>query len=304
MSPGDKAKVKSAIPQDSGKIICAFIVRIYYAHPDPSKWTYTGQEGALALVANKIHGGFWFKMVDLEVSFPAVEVLPGNTKLMTTLPIITLELPSIRFPANERDASAFFTKVNGRAKYSPKNDTLNSDAASKKAGKASKINKEFIKSAPGDFRHIELMGYSPETGFTTNGLDKSWITIIEGLKGLGVTNEQLKDNEDFIGEFLEKARAEGQSSNKAKIKAPPPLPPRRVELVASTRSPGPPQLPSRRVLRPTPATQQATPPGLGRFGITEEQIKGNEQFIREFVEKAKREGLDAANRTYGVSGKP
>lgn len=59
--------MKSAIPQDSAKIISALLVTMQNAHPDPSKWAYTGQEGALVLIVDKINGGFWFKIVDLKV---------------------------------------------------------------------------------------------------------------------------------------------------------------------------------------------------------------------------------------------
>lgn len=42
---------------------------------------------------------------------------------------------------------------------------------------------------------------------------------------------------------------------------------------------------------------------LERFGISEKVVRRNEEFVRKFVEKANADGLDAANRTFGVPDK-
>ena len=61
----EKGKVKKAIPKDLNKIFYATLARIYYAYPEPDKWSYTGLQGALAFILDP-KGIPHFKMVDLE----------------------------------------------------------------------------------------------------------------------------------------------------------------------------------------------------------------------------------------------
>jgi len=64
-STDEKTKVKAVLT--GTKILSASMARIYYAYPDPAKWAYAGLQGALAIVADKSKGAFYFKMVDMEV---------------------------------------------------------------------------------------------------------------------------------------------------------------------------------------------------------------------------------------------
>ncbi|KAG9048782.1 hypothetical protein FS837_012069 [Tulasnella sp. UAMH 9824] len=227
MSTEDKAKVKSAIPEGSGKILYATPARIYYAHPDPSRWTYVGQEGAVALVADKIKGGFWFRMIDLKgtrgVTWehelyddftyyqdrPFFHSFPGDSCMIGFV------------FADERDANAFYKKFNGRAKYASKSskskdkENVPAKTVKKKGGKPGKIDKSMI-SAPSNFKHVAHMGWSEDTGFSSRGVDESWNNLVGGLERFGITEKQLKGNEEFIQQFVEKAKAEGlDAANKA-----------------------------------------------------------------------------------------
>ncbi|KAG8948850.1 hypothetical protein FRC00_008428 [Tulasnella sp. 408] len=227
MSTEDKAKVKSAIPEGSGKILYATPARIYYAHPDPSRWTYIGQEGAVALVADKIKGGFWFRMIDLKgtrgVTWehelyddftyyqdrPFFHSFPGDSCMVGFV------------FADERDANAFYKKFNGRAKYASKSskskdkENVPAKTVKKKGGKPGKIDKSMI-SAPTNFKHVAHMGWSEDTGFSSRGVDESWNNLVGGLERFGITEKQLKGNEEFIQQFVEKAKAEGlDAANKA-----------------------------------------------------------------------------------------
>lgn len=62
----DKAKVKGAVPQSSYKIHFAALARIYYAYPQPNKWSYTGLQGALVYCIETNNNIPYFKMVDLD----------------------------------------------------------------------------------------------------------------------------------------------------------------------------------------------------------------------------------------------
>lgn len=44
----------------------ATLARIYYAHPNPRKWSYTGLQGGLAFVEDQKAGAFLFKLCDLQ----------------------------------------------------------------------------------------------------------------------------------------------------------------------------------------------------------------------------------------------
>lgn len=63
MQAEEKKKLKSVL--SSTKIIYATVARVYYAHPDPKAWSYSGQQGGLAFVQDKGNGLFYFRLVDL-----------------------------------------------------------------------------------------------------------------------------------------------------------------------------------------------------------------------------------------------
>jgi hypothetical protein len=68
ISASDKERIKSAFPSTIAKILTATLARIYYAYPSPNDWSYSGLQGAIVLVSDKIKGGFWLRLVDLSVS--------------------------------------------------------------------------------------------------------------------------------------------------------------------------------------------------------------------------------------------
>jgi hypothetical protein len=65
LSADDKSKVKSAIPNSSNKIITAALARVYFAHPQPNKWSYGGLQGALAFARDNSVGSLYLRLVDL-----------------------------------------------------------------------------------------------------------------------------------------------------------------------------------------------------------------------------------------------
>ena|ERR1700722_17780662 len=62
----EKSKVKSAIPNTSNKILTACLARIYFAYPQPERWSYGGFQGALAFAEDRTKNGFFLRMVDLD----------------------------------------------------------------------------------------------------------------------------------------------------------------------------------------------------------------------------------------------
>lgn len=66
LSSEEKAKVKSSISSETSKILFATIARVYYAYPQPHKWSYAGLQGALAFVLDATTNSMHFKLVDLQ----------------------------------------------------------------------------------------------------------------------------------------------------------------------------------------------------------------------------------------------
>lgn len=63
--PDDKARIKRSIPAGN-KILTATVARIFYQQGH--EWDYSGIQGGLCLVVDKMRGGVWWKVVDLLVS--------------------------------------------------------------------------------------------------------------------------------------------------------------------------------------------------------------------------------------------
>lgn len=66
LTSSEKALVKKHAPSGAGdKIHAAAIGRIYYAYPDPAKWSFSGISGAVVFGWGSAGG--WLKVVDLAV---------------------------------------------------------------------------------------------------------------------------------------------------------------------------------------------------------------------------------------------
>lgn len=66
ITSSDKARIKSTLPNSQWKILTATLARVYYAYPDPEKWSYSGMQGGLAFVKDQKNGAYWFKICDLQ----------------------------------------------------------------------------------------------------------------------------------------------------------------------------------------------------------------------------------------------
>ena len=65
MTADEKVKVKGVLSANN-KILMATVARIYYAHPDPNSWSFSGKQGGLAFVKDKNNGLYYFRLVDLQ----------------------------------------------------------------------------------------------------------------------------------------------------------------------------------------------------------------------------------------------
>lgn len=69
ITSAEKTLIKKHAASATDKILSGAIGRVYYAYPDPSKWSWAGGlEGAIVFGnTSKGSGGFWFKVVDITV---------------------------------------------------------------------------------------------------------------------------------------------------------------------------------------------------------------------------------------------
>ena len=67
LSESDKETVKRTVPKAANKIQAVAVARLYVAHPNRQKWTFTGLQGAVVLANDLIGNTFWIKLVDVSV---------------------------------------------------------------------------------------------------------------------------------------------------------------------------------------------------------------------------------------------
>jgi neural Wiskott-Aldrich syndrome protein len=67
LSEIDKETVKRHVPKANNKIQAVAVARLYVAHPNKSKWTYTGLQGAAVLANDLVGHTYWLKLVDISV---------------------------------------------------------------------------------------------------------------------------------------------------------------------------------------------------------------------------------------------
>jgi hypothetical protein len=68
LSDEDKQTVKRTVPKPSNKILAVAVARLYIAYPDPSRWVFTGLQGAAVLANDLVGNTMWIKLVDISVS--------------------------------------------------------------------------------------------------------------------------------------------------------------------------------------------------------------------------------------------
>ncbi|KAG6882854.1 hypothetical protein C0993_008900, partial [Termitomyces sp. T159_Od127] len=241
LSSDQKAKVKTAVA--GSKVLHAVPARVYYAYPDPAKWSYAGVEGAIAFVKDDATGVWSFKLVDLDGTGVVWEhELYSGLEYHTDRPFFHSFagdecMIGFVFPqASEKEAKAFCKKVKTRKEEkSPKSPKKKTKT---KLGKGGKIDKSLI-SAPtaGSFVHVGHMGYDEDKGFVSRGVDPSWKAFLTDLESGGVPKEVIEKNEDFIKDFVRDFQKQQPAPQKEPKKPKPPPPaPRRLHIEPDTES--------------------------------------------------------------------
>lgn len=109
LSDADKETVKRVVPKAANKIHAVAVAKLYVAHPNKQRWTYTGLQGAAVLANDLVGNTYWIKMVDvsvrhivtsaidqiLTVSRARIAVLSGTKKSMNLFITIKIGHSSI-----------------------------------------------------------------------------------------------------------------------------------------------------------------------------------------------------------------
>ncbi|KAK4189246.1 proline-rich protein LAS17 [Podospora australis] len=295
LSEDDRETVKRFVPKSTNKIHAVAVARLYVAYPNRSKWTYTGLQGAVVLANDTVGNTYWLKMVDIS---------PGNRGVIWDQEIFdiwnynqdrvffhTFELEEclagLSF-VDEKEAKQFLKKMNDREKN---------------AQKATKETPFGGSSQPAHHKHRGLLGLfghrhssaptppeSPRTAAPTrvsrtgsvNGhrqdsvpppsefatldaFDPLWREHFgDDLKSKGLTDDFIRDNQDFIIEFLRQEQAAQAAQASQPVSSPPPPPPPPPPVNGSgggLRAPPPPPPPAaaHRSVSELPAAPPAPP---------------------------------------------
>lgn len=143
----------------------------------------------------------------------------------------------------------------GKSKSKEKENAKKSASKSAKSGKG-RIDKSMI-GAPSNFQHVGHIGYTEQDGFSSRGVDESFTAIVNDVSRYGITEKQLKKDEKFVHQFLDKARKEGLEAANAALG----VPGAGVPAVPKAAKPPPPPAPH----RAAPAT--ADPPSPSKVNL-------------------------------------
>ncbi|KAK9472689.1 uncharacterized protein V1510DRAFT_365039, partial [Dipodascopsis tothii] len=208
LTSGDKDKIKRSVPKATNKILGSAIARLYVAYPDPQAWTYTGVVGAVVLVNDLTGHTFFFKMVDIIGNRGVVwdqELYVDFQYNQDRAFFHTFEmeecLAGLLF-ADDSEAHAFLKRVQSREKHASKATLNNKNAIALKKDPAGAA-------APGprgDMLKYQRQGNAytfiePEAPPEPE-VDPSWHRLVDRLESMGITEDMIAENADFIRDYV------------------------------------------------------------------------------------------------------
>ncbi|KAJ5445706.1 Actin-binding FH2 [Penicillium cf. griseofulvum] len=310
LSDADKETVKRNVPKPANKILAVAVARLYVAYPDPQKWTYTGIQGAVVLCNDLVGRTFWLKIVDVSPAGRGViwdqEIYDNFSYNQDRTFFHTFELeacPAGLSFVDEKEAKTFIKKVQEREKHASKETSKTPFASSRGQGPAPVANGKVGRSLFGSLLHRSAPAPSapppapapsiqvappppplspsvpppkPDLPFDTS--DPSWKGLLDELKGMGITEDQIAENSEFIKAWIDQKQAAAAESapiedqNKPKAAPPPPPPsappapklspisPQDTGSSSTSRRGPPPPPPSRKARSDAPEEPVSLPP--------------------------------------------
>ncbi|PLB49227.1 WH1-domain-containing protein [Aspergillus steynii IBT 23096] len=244
----DRETVKRMVPKSANKIIAVAVARLYVAYPDPQSWTYTGLQGAAVLANDLVGRTFWLKLVDVSPANRGVlwdqEIYENFQYNQDRLFFHTFELEDCLAGfsfADDKEARTFIKKVHEREKSANKETLKTPFASTRGQGPAPVVNG---KSGVGRSLFGSLLGHRSSTASNAPAItpaelprhprssDPSMKGLLDELVQMGITEDQIADNSDFIKSYIEQKQANGADTSPSpsgdeqrRGKAPPPPPP-------------------------------------------------------------------------------
>ncbi|KAF2839738.1 WH1-domain-containing protein [Patellaria atrata CBS 101060] len=263
LTPEDKEIIKRTIPKKVNKIHAAAVVRLYIAYPNRQKWTYTGLQGAAVLADDLVGNAFWIKLVDISPSARGViwdqEIYDTFQYNQDRVFFHSFELQDClaAFSFNdEKEAKKFKQKVDEREKNAHKNTKSKPFGASGPGSHASHgatngkshghgllgglfghrhssashqpppqsiIPPRDISVVPSPTYHSPASTSNRSSVLDTS--DPSWQPLLKELLEMGITDDQIEENADFIKMYIEQKKSAEAASEEKRARAPPPPPP-------------------------------------------------------------------------------
>ncbi|KAH7236019.1 hypothetical protein BKA59DRAFT_297191 [Fusarium tricinctum] len=255
LTDDDKDTVKRFIPKQSNKIQAVAVAKLYVAYPSRSKWTYTGLQGAVALVNDLVGNTYWIKMVDISPTNRGViwdqEIFDtwSYNQDRTFFHTFELEecLAGLSF-VDEKEAKQFKKKMDEREKNASRATRSTpfggGSHASHKHGllgglfshrHSSQSSTHLPSPSPPESpRHNSIQFHVVNSTPNLNGtLRPSEFALLDAfdplwrehfgadLQDKGLTDDFIKENQEFIVDFL---REEQQKANQPEATPPPPPP--------------------------------------------------------------------------------
>ncbi|KAM7205585.1 proline-rich protein LAS17 [Rhypophila sp. PSN 637] len=322
LTDDDKETVKRFVPKQTNKIHAVAVARLYVAYPNRTRWTYTGLQGAVVLANDLVGNTYWIKMVDISPGNRGViwdqEIFDTWHYNQDRVFFHTFELEEclagLSF-VDEKEAKQFLKKMNDREKNASKATIKTPFGGSapththKHHGLLGGIfgghRHSSAPTPPESPRHVAPPpshsrsgsangnihnGYPVRSEFATlDAFDPLWRENFgDDLKSKGLTDDFIRDNQDFIVDFLKQEQAEKSrqaaappphmplpvNGGSAGVRAPPPPPPAAPPAPKRAAAPPPPPAPRRSgkvevaVQRePTPPRDPSPPPARPRFAV-------------------------------------
>ncbi|KAF4630937.1 hypothetical protein G7Y89_g7208 [Cudoniella acicularis] len=275
LSDDDKETVKRHVPKQSNKIQAVAVARLYVAYPNRQRWTYTGLQGAVVLANDLVGNTYWLKLVDVS---PANRGVIWDQEIYDTWSynqdrtfFHTFEteecLAGLSF-VDEKEAKTFLKKMQDREKNASKatrSNPFGGPGQHTGGGHRHGLLGGFF----GGHRHSSAPTVQPTPpdspsyvlplapnnrdsgGSFTGGksqfaaldaIDPNWReTWGDDLKQMGITDDLIRDNQDFIADYIrEQQAAQAISPNgieNQRVKAPPPPPPPAAPSRTQSESP-------------------------------------------------------------------
>ncbi|KAK2779094.1 hypothetical protein FQN52_002635 [Onygenales sp. PD_12] len=266
LSDADKETVRRTVPKPANKILAVAVARLYVAYPNPQRWTYTGLQGAAVLANDLVGHTFWIKLVDVSPSSRGVvwdqEIYDSFAYNQDRTFFHTFELEDclagLSF-SDEKEAKTFLKKVQEREKSASKETKATPFASARGQGPAPITNSK----SHHRFGLGSLLGHRSSSAHTPpapaesilpprppppttpelpatqarklsplDTVDPSWKGLLDELLEMGITEDQIAENSDFIKSYIEQkqraAEVDGASEEpepQRRAKAPPPPPP-------------------------------------------------------------------------------